>query len=281
MLKPPPDISLPFFAYGLFRPGQIAYFQIRQYVQEAIAGVEVKGQLRIRDGLPMIDPDGTGAVEGVLIHFRSSAALEAYDRIAKLEPDKQYRWDVATVHDAGVNTLFGRSPRKGSIALEETDEREWNGWNDPLFTTALGVVEETIAANRNATRTMEPLFRLQMAYLLLWSAIERYVALRYHLAGKIMEKIGHLGQEPAFAAALSQHVSESRTVIRADHPQNSYTLQSSRPAEAVNYYYQIRSNITHRGKGVFRDHETLLKSAAEMLYIFRTVLTEARQDARS
>jgi hypothetical protein len=59
-MNPPTDLTLPFFAYGLFRPGQIAYFQIREYVQEAIAGVEVKGQLRIRDGLPMIDADGTG-----------------------------------------------------------------------------------------------------------------------------------------------------------------------------------------------------------------------------
>jgi hypothetical protein len=220
-------------------------------------------------------------VESALIHFKSGTAFEAYDRIAKLEPDKQYRWGVTTVLNWRVNALFGRSPRKGSMALEETDEKEWDGWNDPLFTTALGVVEETIAANRNATRTMEPLFRRQMAYLLLWSAVERYVALRYHLAGKIMEKIGYLGQEPAFAIALGQNVSESRTVFRADQPQNRYTLRPSSPAEAVNYYYQIRSNITHRGKAAFRDHETLLKSATEMLCIFRSVLTEASQDARS
>jgi hypothetical protein len=279
-MNPPTDLTLPFFAYGLFRPGQIAYFQIREYVQEVVAGVEVKGQLVIRDGLPMIDPDGTGSVDGSIIHFRDGTAHEAYDRIAKLEPDKQYRWDITASSDGRVNVLFGRSPRKGSMAFEETNANEWDGWNDPLFTTALDVVAETIAANRNAEWTMVPLFRLQMAYLLLWSGIERYVALRYHLAGKIMEKIGRLGQEPAFAISLSQSVTESRTVYRADHPQDSYRLSASSPAEAVNYYYQIRSNITHRGKAAFRDHETLLKSGTEMLSIFRSVLVEAKKDAQ-
>jgi hypothetical protein len=245
-MNPPTDLTLPFFAYGLFRPGQIAYFQIREYVQEAIAGVEVKGQLRIRDGLPMIDPGGNGTVDGVLIRFKDGNALEAYDRIARLEPDKQYRWDNAIVHDCRVNVLFGRSPRKGSIAFEETDEHEWNSWNDPLFTTALDVVEETIAANRHATRTMEPMFRVQMAYLLLWSAIERYVALRYHLAGKIMEKVSYLGQEPAFAMALRHNVSESRKVFRADHPQDSYTLRPTSPAEAVEASFETTRHFLNR-----------------------------------
>jgi hypothetical protein len=280
-MNSPTDLSLPFFAYGLFRPGQIAYFQIREYVLDSIAGVTVKGHLLIRDGLPMIDSSGNGTVDGVLIHFKDGTALQAYNRIAKLEPDKQYRWDVTTAGDGSVNVLFGRSPRKGSVALEETDEKEWNGWNDPLFTDALVVVQETITANSTFEWDMKRLFRLQMAYLLLWSAIERYVSLRYHLAKDVTHKISHLADELAFVTALRSHVSKMRSVQRADNPTDKAILDPTLPRSALTYYYQVRSNITHRGKAMHNDFNIVLPSANELLAIFRNVLEQAKKDARS
>ena len=35
-VKRPQDIRLPFFAYGLFRPGQLAFFQLCSLVSKAI-----------------------------------------------------------------------------------------------------------------------------------------------------------------------------------------------------------------------------------------------------
>ena len=127
---------------------------------------------------------------------------------------------------------------------------------------------------------LKPLFRLQMAYLLLWSSIERYVSLRYNLADKVNPKIGKFGQELAFRSAVSQYVSERREVARADDPQEKAVLDPQSPASAVDYYYRIRSNITHRGKGLPRDHATLLKSATELLAIFCRVLEQAKKDAQ-
>jgi len=54
--------------------------------------------------------------------------------------------------------------------------------------------------------------------LLLWSVLERYTALRYHLAGKVMGKVEPLAQEQAFVDGLRQNVREERTVYRADDP---------------------------------------------------------------
>ena len=275
----PDDVSLPFFAYGLFRPGQIAYFQIADYVCEIINGSKAKGELRIRDGLPIMDVDGNGTVEGAIISFKEGAAAEAYKRIAGLEPDKQYRWATLTINGAVMNILLGRSPRKGSISLAETDEKDWDGWEDPLFTAALDVVQETIDSNIESKWDLKPLFRLQMAYLLLWSSIERYVSLRYHLAQDATEKVSKLYDEAAFSSAVHEHVSERRHVIRADEPQDKIVLDPNSPKSAVAYYYGVRCNITHRGKGVHRDHETLLKSATELLAIFRAVLERAKMDA--
>jgi hypothetical protein len=275
----PADVTLPFFAYGLFRPGQIAYFQIRDLVQGPIAGAKVKGCLLIRDGLPMIDPGGNATVNGSLINFKEGTALEAYNRIAQLEPEKQYRWDTFRVNGGLANVLYAKSPSRGAHPPDGNDE--WNGWNDPLFTDALVVVEETISANSPFDWDMKRLFRLQMAYLLLWSSIERYVSLRYHLAKEVTHKIRHLADELAFAAAVRRHVSEPRSVRRADDPTEKVTLEPTSPASAVEYYYQVRSNITHRGKGMVNDYKIVLRSAEELLAIFQYVVDQAKELARS
>jgi hypothetical protein len=171
--------------------------------------------------------------------------------------------------------LVGRSPKKGSVEAEQ----EWDGRTDPLFTSALEVIEETLVSSSDFEWDLKPLFRLQMAYLLLWSSIERYVSLRYHLGDNVTEKVNALADEVAFARALQDNVQTSRTVFRADRPGDKVVLDSSKPRKSLEYYYQIRSNITHRGKAVVRDHELIKDSLSELLRIFRSVLKEAFSEA--
>ena len=271
----PTSIDRPFFAYGLFKPGQLAFFQLRDLVSKDPEPASVAGSLLLRDGLPIIDLEGHGSIKGALLTFLSERTEEAYDRISAMEPDKHYRWDEAEIDGKFGNVLVGRSPRKGSVPCEEG---EWNGWNDPLFTAALDVVEETLES-QHFDWNLKPLFRLQMAYLLLWSSVERYVSLRYHLGDKVTEKVGHLAHESSFAESLRKHVKSTREVYRADRPGEKEMLNPKSPDKSVRYYYQVRSNITHRGKGVVRDYETLEKSLAELLPIFREVLKAAEHDA--
>jgi hypothetical protein len=274
-MERPLNIGRPFFGYGLFRPGQLAFFQLRELVSHVTEPPQVTGSMLLRDGLPIIDPAGHGLVKGVLLTFLPTRVAEAYDRIAAMEPDKHYRWHEAQVGGTLANVLVGRYPRKGSAPCEDA---EWNGWDDPLFTAALDVVEETLTSQDSAW-DLKPLFRLQMAYLLLWSSIERYVSLRYHLGDKVSEKVAQLAHEPAFAASLQRHVKGEREVYRADRPSEKEVLEPRLPDKAVCYYYQVRSNITHRGKGVVRDYGLLRNSLAELLAIFREVLNVAEHDA--
>lgn len=274
-MERPPSIDKPFFAYGLFRPGQLAFFQLRDLVSEVFESASVAGSLLLRDGLPIIDPEGHNRIRGTLLTFLPERTAEAYDRISAMEPDKHYRWNEIQVDGTSANLLVGRFPRKGSVPCEED---EWNGWNDPLFTAALEVVEETLKS-QDFDWNLKPLFRLQMAYLLLWSSIERYVSLRYHLGDKVSEKVGQLAREPAFVESLRLHVTARREVYRADRPSEKEVLDPESPERAVCYYYQVRSNITHRGKGVVRDYERVKHSLAELLVIFRDVLKVAQRDA--
>lgn len=277
-MKPPFYLNRPFFAYGLFAPGQLGFLQLKELVREIVEPSRVSGSLMLRDGLPIIDPGGSRQVLGASLRFKDSQAAEdAYNRISKLEPDRHYRWGEARADGILVNLLIGKSPRKGSVTFEGT---KWDGWDDPLLTSALDVVEETLKSQQKFEWDLKPLFRLQMAYLLLWSAIERYVSLRYHFGDKVTEKVNHLADEPAFATGLRGNVKSKREVYRADRPDEKVVLDPERPEKALSYYYQIRSNITHRGKGVARDHERVLCSLGELLTIFRGVIQSARRDAR-
>jgi hypothetical protein len=274
-MERPPDIDRPFFTYGIFRPGQLAFFQLRELVINVVDPAAVAGRLLIRDGLPILDLGGGGHTRGTLLTFLPERAGEAYERVSAMEPDKHYLWSEVKVHGTPANILVGRSPRKGSVPFES---QEWNSWDDPLFTAALEVVEETLES-QSFQWDLKPLFRLQMAYLLLWTSIERYVSLRYHLGDKVTEKISYLAGEPAFAKGLVRHVGERREVYRADRPADKKVLDPQSPKKALDYYYQIRSNVTHRGKGVVRDHERVEMSLKELLSIFREVFGAAKRDA--
>jgi len=273
-MEHPADVARPFFAYGLFRPGQLAFFQVRELVSAFVDPTQIIGRLLLRDGLPIIDPDGNGWVTGALLTFLPERSAEAYTRICRMEPDKHYRWLERQVDGTAANVLVGRHPTRGS----EPCDAEWNGWNDPLFTTALDVVEETLNSQK-FDWDLKPLFRLQMAYLLLWSSIERYVSLRYHLGTEVTRKVYQLASEPAFALSLLSRVGERRQVYRADRPDQKVVLDPQQPGSAVKYFYQLRSNITHRGKGVVKDYERISDALAALLPIFRYVLVAAQRDA--
>jgi hypothetical protein len=50
--------------------------------------------------------------------------------------------------------------------------------------------------------------------------------------------------------------------------------------DAVSYYYQIRQNLVHRGKGVVGDHDQIEKSLIELVAIFCATLTAAFEESK-
>ena len=131
-----PDPGLPFFAYGLFKPGQLGYFQIREFVKHRPWAVAA-GRLLVRDGLPFLVPDDELTVRRALLGFSDSGA--AYERIVDMEPRHLYRWRTIEVAGRAANVLYGTKPSCGN----PLDWPSWDGWEDPLFTEALTVVKET------------------------------------------------------------------------------------------------------------------------------------------
>ncbi len=272
VVKLPTDTSLPFFAYGLFKPGQLCYSRIREFVQEAHR-VAVNGILKERDGLPLLIKSSNREVRGFLIYFRSGTAIDAYTRINGVEPKEVYKWgEIQTNEENVANTLYGRRDTRGSADLE--DVSEWDGRDDPYFKQALEEVEEILRNNQNFALDFKALFRLQMAYSLLWSAIERFTGLKYHLGGKASEKVYQIVNEKCFPDSLKRVVTDEREIFNTVDL-GKCTLNPSDPDRSIRYYYQVRSNSIHRGKAVRRDFNTIKKSLSELLEIFKDVVNHA------
>ena len=272
-MKLPENMKLPFFAYGLFKPGQLCFFRIKDLVNET-EHAEVGGYLKERDGIPLLVP-GTGfVVKGVLITFLPPREEEGYRRVAEIEPDEVYKWQkICTVGGVQANVLMGRRIDRGSSDLEYV--QEWDSQSDPFFQSALEEIETILRENAEFTWDFKALLRLQMAYSLLWTAIERYAGLRYHLGKGVMEeKIKQLGREEAFGRSLKKHVRQGRTVY-STADLGKAILDPNDPAKSILYYYQVRSNAIHRGKAVTRDFDILKDSLSELLGIFKDMLKEA------
>ena len=278
----PPTSSLPFFAYGIFAPGEIAFFQIKSFVVDAPEATTITGEVLLRDGVPILDTKGQGLVNGFRIRFRQQDAEAAYRAIQDMEPERQYRW----VEIAGMNVLVGRSPGKGAKAVEEPEKAAWSSWSDAAFVHALELVQESVR-EPIMYGDLKLFFRLQGAYMVLWSSIERYVSLRYSIGRSegVMQRLFKLADEPCFKDALLETAlaaeRDLRTLYRSDSPTQSVKFErEGSPKKAIEYFYLVRSNVTHRGKAERIDWPVLQTAAEELLRIFLYVFESAKDEAR-
>ncbi|MDY6839421.1 MAG: hypothetical protein SWH78_15760 [Thermodesulfobacteriota bacterium] len=212
----------------------------------------VGGFLKERDGIPLLVlGNNYSRIKGYLIRFRPGKEDEAYDRIMLIEPDRVYSWGVIKVSNSDANVLVGRRANRGSFDLEHFDE--WDGQTDPFFKEGLEEVEKMLRENISFDGEYRALLRLQMAYTLLWSAIERYAGLKYSLKQEPTQKVLNIAKEKCFADALQRIVQDKdkREVFSTIDPKDKYTLDPSDPEKSLRYYYQVRSNTVHRrGPGV-------------------------------
>lgn len=77
-MRLPNKTTLPFFAYGLFKPGQLSYFRIRDFIENMEEGIIV-GKLIERDGIPLLVEDNYANVKGNIIY--SGRELTRYGNI--------------------------------------------------------------------------------------------------------------------------------------------------------------------------------------------------------
>ena len=269
-LKPPKNRDLPFFAYGIFKPNQIAYSQIKSYVKTYYES-EIPYRMLMRDGVPLIKSQNGNRHKtlGYLIYFNEESSKKAYEIISETEPEKLYKWKEIKIGENKANVLMGNNPDLGSSYIE-IDVGNYNGRDDPFFNEAIILVESELEREWKGMRDFDGFFKLQMSYMLLWSSIERYCSLKYNNKGS---KINKLSKEKIFQKNLKKYVTHERKVYSAEDLRE-YTLSPEEPYESIRYYYTIRCNVVHKGKAMYNDEKMLRQSLKELLYIFKELRDE-------
>lgn len=257
-------MDYPFFAYGIFKPGQIAFSRIEKYVKNYFPE-KIDYKLSIRDGVPFISKTTENhKTKGYLIYFKNK---EAYKIINNTEPDHLYGWGTIKINGRPVNVLFGENIEKGNPKV--LHDGFYDGLMDPFFSDVISIIK-----NRKIdySSEVEEFYSIQMYYLLLWASIERYAFLRY---GNEYTKpnIKKLSKEKIFEESLKRHLSDERTIF-STLDFEKHTLSTADYVDSMLYYYQIRCNSTHRGKSAHSDAGLIEKSLNELLNIFEDILNE-------
>jgi len=268
--------ELPYFAYGLFQPHELAHRQLEPLGPHS-RPASVKGFLRTRDGVPILFVGGDGSVRGWLVEF---PPIEGYSIVSALEPRKLYQWaEVEVVGELTLaNVLVGRT-QLGSQFLHDD---HWSGREDAVFTHGISAIRTVASQDGQAPFGSVPpaamewarFFRIQMGYLLLQSAMERYLALSYGPDLEPGQKVRKLGNDPSFARHLNETVITARRVHES-RGRGSAVLDPRNPNRSAKYFYVIRSNLSHRGKGAWQEAEMVRSALHDLLAIFSGMLRDA------
>ena len=264
-----PDTTLPFFAYGTFKPGQIAYSRIEPYVKGNPIKEKICNKLFLRDGLPFITLESTERPEtiGYLIEFNNYEAMEAYDIICTVQSKKLYYWKEISVAGRPANVLIGKKPRR---SRPKRLENSFHGEDDPYFNEVFRLINDEIN-DMESIENFNDYFEVLRNYIFLWAAIERYASLRF---GNLHNKNKLLAQEDAFQNALRKVVGDKRRKIYRTDNLFPLCLDANDPEESIDYYYTVRCNIVHRGKLIDDEDKIVFDSLKELSEIFDHILKE-------
>ena len=270
-----PDTNLSFFAYGIFKPGQLAYSKIKNHVdEEKIENIEINYPMKLRDGIPILinREDESFHTQGTLLTFRKGQEMESYDIIRKTLSNKLYKWKTIRINEEAVNILIGLDPDYGSDYIENPKDRIcFDGKNDPLFKEAMELIEENLKSSKPSMQAKN-FFELQMNYLLLWSAIERFSSIKYN-KGK-MENNRRFAKQKMFRESIMKFKDNRHQPVFSSDTLDMHEFNAYNPVETINYYYTFRCNIVHRGKSMYNDYDMLQTAAIELLEIFKAILDD-------
>ena len=219
------------------------------------------------------------------MQWKASHERDAYTAVCAFEPRKHYEWSEVTVATGTqANALVIRFPNKGNP--QHIDSSSWSLADDPAFGPGLETVRQVLEEvdqmpGNTFDSNWQRFFRSQMAYLLLWSILERLSALCFGPGQDPMERIKRLHELPGIEDLVRLNVQRTDKVSDSRNPDATYKLDGTNAKKCFDYYYQVRSNLSHRGKGVFNEFEKVNGSLKELLAITQQYLSKLRERERA
>lgn len=284
ILNLPQNLKLPFFAYGLLKPDQLSFYKIHDLIKKHQT-LEIKAQLYLKDGILLLKPDKNteSLIQGELYYFKPEHYKEAYDRIRTFEPKKFYKWQEVTLtykdEKIKANILAGKNIENAKKLTKTTIET-----NDPYFDEALKEIESIIKEdekNQKSTNwinsnNIQHIFRLQMAYLLLWTSIKRFSFIKYPLTNNLNDQYKLIAKEPAFQKTLKTIVKEKRQIYSSNYL-NESILDPNNPEKSLNYYHTLRFYGAQK-ETIIEDYQIIKSSLNELLIIFKEILKYSKHE---
>lgn len=289
----PNDTSLPFLAYGFFKPHQLAYSRIKGYIYNRPKNVKINNILNHVNGMPVLEYETRDnlEVDAYIMEFKYRKQKKAYNIIGGSKKIFIYKWDVITIEDKEVNVLMNSSDKSFPIYTYKWDTYDWR--DDPIFKYTLLYLDENITKLKNSldTQSVEKNFisfiDVQSLYMTLWTALDRFLTFRYGYYQN--RNVKELSKEYFFKEALEKHYDAlyqmnffeneyqnkdwQKNVFSAKYL-TEYELNPDKPGCSAMYYYTLRNNVVHAGKMLPQEVNIILNALLGLTEIFRDILYE-------
>lgn len=287
----PKDTTLPFLAYGFFKPRQLAYSQIKGYVFNKPKPVTINFILNHINGMPILEHAkfrDNWNVEAYIIEFKYGKEDKAYDIISLSKNKFVYKWEIVSIGGKDFNVLMNASDKSFPIYTYKWDKYDWR--NDPIYKNTLAYLDKNIARlkieftkDMNEVDNFMRFIEVQSLYRTLWTAIDRFITFRY---GDYQNwNVRKLSEEHFFRKALKSHyneLSEQEFYGKDDYRNNewddevfsaqdlrNFKLDPKMPTCSALYYYTLRNNVVHSGKMMPQEVNMVLNALLGLTEIFR------------
>ena len=262
----------PFFAYGIFKEGQLAHSKIEDCVKNAVPD-DVPYEMHIRDGVPVIKKETSECIsKGEKIYFLECKKKKAYQKISKTQVGNIYKWDTVKIGEKTFNILVTENLKGTFVNVDDNWEYldTFDGRKDPFFTKVpIFIRKELKEIDYDDDDT---LFKIQMYYMLLWSAIDRYCTLKYDVSNNQGDYLKALSEDEVFLKAFYSINAKGRDPIHSATNASPFYFNRGKPSFIINHYYTIRSNVVHRGKEKENEFGSLIRSLNELLDVFEKII---------
>lgn len=270
-----PEHPSTLFVYGSLKPGELGFEQIEAMVSNYMSAELHNFALYVRDGLPIVRTPAPGeTVQGVLLNINLGMEEDFWRIVNDYEGTTNYKFQNSIlVISEGTELLtgafIGRKMGKGNPEKLYTP---WTSKLDPIFSQSFPLLHSEISetslkftdADHDRRGYWEQLNNLLSRYLLLVSMLEHLTVVKFGGSRKQepMIRIRRLQQSQgcrdAFKSLSDEKNNPPIKVVDSRAVENS--LSSSNPEQALFAWYQVRSNLQHRGKASLFDASLVHKS---------------------